>query len=289
MCRRHYGPTHSQLRTLRNEKWPGASGAASQGEDHAPGLSFPVANWRNAPGRHSGNSQADGREQERRRRELEADGKSNSQSSRSMPSTSGLIVLPMRFMSTATCMCRDGGIAPRIRQLQIACGLSSLNRAAAPSGPSRLSIKSETVLMSYFMLGMILHRWCMVNGAVDQWCAKLHGRCTSPDMAATRRSPGAKEANAALRKAVGEHLRAVREVLGLAQGEFGRRAGLATNTYNMIENGTKMPSVLTAIAICDAHGLTLDYVFRGDPSDLAPTIRRALDALHTARHQSPTG
>jgi DNA-binding XRE family transcriptional regulator len=108
-------------------------------------------------------------------------------------------------------------------------------------------------------------------------------------MAATRRSPDAKEANAALRKAVGEHLRAVREVLGLAQGEFGRRAGLATNTYNMIENGTKLPSVLTAIAICDAHGLTLDYVFRGDPSDLAPTIRRALDALHTARHQSPTG
>lgn len=86
-----------------------------------------------------------------------------------------------------------------------------------------------------------------------------------------------------LRKDVGQRLRVVREVLGLNQVEFGRRAGLAANTYNMIEGGTKLPSISVAIALCDAHGLTLDYIFRGDPSDLSAAVRRAIDALNVAR------
>jgi len=97
-----------------------------------------------------------------------------------------------------------------------------------------------------------------------------------------------RQAAAALRQSVGCNLRRVREVLGLAQGEFGRRAGLAINTYNMVENGEKLPSIMTAIALCDAHQLTLDYVFRGDTSDLPPRIRMAIDAIDIARATQPT-
>lgn len=88
-----------------------------------------------------------------------------------------------------------------------------------------------------------------------------------------------------MRREVGRRLRVVREVYGMNQAEFGRRAGLAANTYNMIELGSKLPSVFVAIALCDAHGLTLDYIFRGDPSDLSAPVRRAIEALSTARRE----
>lgn len=86
-----------------------------------------------------------------------------------------------------------------------------------------------------------------------------------------------------LRRAVGRHLRAIREVLGLGQAEFGRRAGLEPNTYNRIEKGHTLPSIFVAMALCDAHGLTLDYIYRGDPSDLSAPVRRALEATAVAR------
>lgn len=88
-----------------------------------------------------------------------------------------------------------------------------------------------------------------------------------------------------MRREVGQRLRVVREVYGMNQAEFGRRAHLAPNTYNMIELGSKLPSVFVAIALCDAHGLTLDYIYRGDPSDLSAPVRRAIEALSTARRE----
>jgi DNA-binding XRE family transcriptional regulator len=97
------------------------------------------------------------------------------------------------------------------------------------------------------------------------------------------------DASAVLRQSTGKNLRALRDVLGLAQKEFGSRAGLAPNTYNMIENGAKLPSVPVAIAICDAHGVTLDYIYRGDASDLAAPIRRALEAITIARSGNRDG
>lgn len=104
-------------------------------------------------------------------------------------------------------------------------------------------------------------------------------------MAKTRKTEDEKNRLDLMRKEVGRRLRVVREVYGLNQAEFGRRAGLASNTYNMIELGVKLPSVFVAIAICDAHGLTLDYIFRGDPSDLSAPVRRAIEALSTARRE----
>lgn len=74
-----------------------------------------------------------------------------------------------------------------------------------------------------------------------------------------------------------------REVLGLGQGEFGRRAGIAPNAYNMIELGERLPSVEVAIALCDAHGLTLEYIFRGDTGDLRHSLASAIEALSAAR------
>lgn len=74
--------------------------------------------------------------------------------------------------------------------------------------------------------------------------------------------------------AVAARLKASRLALGLNQTEFCKGAGIATNTYNQVETGRGRPSLETAMAICDAFGLTLDWIYRGDPSGLPYKIAR---------------
>lgn len=68
--------------------------------------------------------------------------------------------------------------------------------------------------------------------------------------------------------AVGARLALTREVFGLRQGEFGKRAGIRTNTYNMIEAGSNYPSISNAHALCDAYEIDFNWIFLGDPSNL---------------------
>ena len=80
-------------------------------------------------------------------------------------------------------------------------------------------------------------------------------------------------------EAIGRRLQLTRSVLGLAQNALCQRAGIATNTYNQYERGTNRPSVENAILLCEAFDLTLDWIYRGDPSglryDTADKIRTA--------------
>ncbi len=92
------------------------------------------------------------------------------------------------------------------------------------------------------------------------------------------------EARERLKRDVGERLRLVRRVLDLGQGEFAQRAGIATNTYNQIELGIKLPSIETAIAFCDAYRISLDWIFRGEPGDMSVRLWDGIKALRTARH-----
>jgi transcriptional regulator with XRE-family HTH domain len=94
------------------------------------------------------------------------------------------------------------------------------------------------------------------------------------------------EQKARFRREIGLRLRTAREIIGLGQGEFAKRAGLSASAYNQIELGETKPSVENAIAIRNAHGLTLDYIYCGDTGDLAPQLRRALEALLIAREHN---
>jgi DNA-binding XRE family transcriptional regulator len=94
------------------------------------------------------------------------------------------------------------------------------------------------------------------------------------------------EEKAGFRREIGERLRVVREIKQMAQGEFAKRAGLTPSAYNQIELGETMPRIESAIALRNAHGLTLDYIYCGDPGDLEPSLRRAIEALRLARNES---
>jgi transcriptional regulator with XRE-family HTH domain len=82
---------------------------------------------------------------------------------------------------------------------------------------------------------------------------------------------------------IAQRLTLARQATGLAQGEYAARAGVAFNTYNQYENAKKRPSIENAILLCQTHKLTLDWIYRGDPSSLPYALADAIKALRAAR------
>lgn len=77
--------------------------------------------------------------------------------------------------------------------------------------------------------------------------------------------------------AIGRRLQLSRAALGVSQSEFADRCEIARNTYNQYEKGVNKPPVEAALKMRELYGLTLDWIYAGDPStlrhDLADKIR----------------
>lgn len=82
---------------------------------------------------------------------------------------------------------------------------------------------------------------------------------------------------------IGERLRVTREAEGLLQNEFADRAGLAYNTYNQYEQGWTRPKIENAIRLCETYKLTLDWIYRGDPSGLRYKLAEAIKSIRQLR------
>lgn len=87
---------------------------------------------------------------------------------------------------------------------------------------------------------------------------------------------------------VARRLARTRQALGIKnQQEFGRRAGLSQPKYNQYETGKRMLTLEAALALCDAYNLSLDWLYRGDPSSLpyklATELARDLSARTTSK------
>lgn len=82
-------------------------------------------------------------------------------------------------------------------------------------------------------------------------------------------------------------LRLTREAFGLDQTMFAGRAGVASNTYNQYETGKNVPSLEVAHKLCDSWKLTLDWIYRGDPSSLRHETAHAIDAMRQLRTIAP--
>jgi transcriptional regulator with XRE-family HTH domain len=77
---------------------------------------------------------------------------------------------------------------------------------------------------------------------------------------------------------VGRRLALTREILGLTQKEFAESAGMILSRYNLREAG-KIPLPLRGgIRLCDARGLTLDWLYRGKVQGLPIWLAVALTA-----------
>jgi transcriptional regulator with XRE-family HTH domain len=62
---------------------------------------------------------------------------------------------------------------------------------------------------------------------------------------------------------VARRLALTREILGLTEKEFAERAGVLLGRYHQWESGSIPISLSSAMALCAAHGVTLDWLYRG--------------------------
>ena len=79
--------------------------------------------------------------------------------------------------------------------------------------------------------------------------------------------------------AIAERLRLTRAALDYeSQAEFALKAGIQPNTYNQYEQAKGRPSLDNALNLCATYGLTLDWIFRGDPGGLPLRIASVIQA-----------
>lgn len=88
-------------------------------------------------------------------------------------------------------------------------------------------------------------------------------------------------------KDVARRLRLTRLALRIAdQRDFGEPVGISQSLYNRFETGTRLLTLQAALKLCHGYDLTLDWLYRGDPSGLpyklAETIR---DTRKAKQHQ----
>jgi len=75
---------------------------------------------------------------------------------------------------------------------------------------------------------------------------------------------------------IARRLIATRRALGLTQAELCRRSGVQQSTYNQFEKAINIISPKQAVRLCEALGLTLDWIYLGDPGALPPKLVQAL-------------
>ena len=79
----------------------------------------------------------------------------------------------------------------------------------------------------------------------------------------------------ASRKQVAERLKIARDALGMTQVKFADLAGVSPQAYNNWERGRQRPDLDQAIALCRAHGVTLDWIYRGTLAGLRYEVHDA--------------
>jgi transcriptional regulator with XRE-family HTH domain len=83
---------------------------------------------------------------------------------------------------------------------------------------------------------------------------------------------------------MGRRLELTRIALGLTAGAFANRAGVAKSTYSNYTSGTRAPELDQALKLCEAYELTLDWIYRGDPSGLKYGLAEKINKLRRERN-----
>jgi transcriptional regulator with XRE-family HTH domain len=77
---------------------------------------------------------------------------------------------------------------------------------------------------------------------------------------------------------IGRRLRLTRQAMGIEnQVDFGREAGLSQPHYNLFETGSRPLTLQAALKLCDRYNLTLDWLYRGDPSGLPYKLAKEIN------------
>ena len=87
------------------------------------------------------------------------------------------------------------------------------------------------------------------------------------------------------KKAIGIRLELTRLALGMKPGDFASRAGIAKSTYSNYASGAREPDLALALKLCNTYELTLDWIYRGDPSGLKYALANKINKLRQERNR----
>lgn len=85
-----------------------------------------------------------------------------------------------------------------------------------------------------------------------------------------------------LKKDVGRRLALARRAFGINQQEFGAGGGMSQPQYNQAETGKRLLTLPYALTLCRIYGLTLDWIYRGDPSGLQHRLAEKIRLLRNS-------
>lgn len=77
-------------------------------------------------------------------------------------------------------------------------------------------------------------------------------------------------------RAIGARLRAARLALGLTQKDLYEPLGVKAATWNHWESGKRMPDPLVMAKLKEMYGITLDWIYSGDPSALPFSLAKVV-------------
>jgi DNA-binding XRE family transcriptional regulator len=180
------------------------------------------------------------------------------------PKTTGLTSSPLASKASLIKKKRSCEIFPRLSQLLTAGDPTLATTAVAPV-PPKASITSPT------------------DDSIPQ-CSSRNVNLSSLHKtrveytARELRSLGMAESN----RSLATRLRVTREALGVIPAEVCKRLGIGANAWSQYETGARRITLEVAIRFCDEYGVSLDWIYRADPSKLPHELRIKIRATEAA-------
>jgi transcriptional regulator with XRE-family HTH domain len=78
---------------------------------------------------------------------------------------------------------------------------------------------------------------------------------------------------------VAQRLLWTRRALGMPQNKFATSAGISPTAYNQWETGQTFPPADAAIKLCEAHDLSLDWIYRAKMGALPAALADAIKGM----------
>ena len=171
------------------------------------------------------------------------------------PKTEGAASLPKPASASLTIIKLPCAIRPRLTQLLTAGAVTPVSDATAALPPNAFTTSSTEYNIALN---------CSRNVNKSSVHALAIEKSLPVRLTRHMRQPT---------KVLAKRLETTRKALGISAADLCKRVGIKPNRWSQYESGERRITEAVAIAICDEFDLTLDWIYRGDPSHLPHVLR----------------
>src|SRR6266705_551879 len=149
----------------------------------------------------------------------------------------------------------SGGISPRVLQLMTADAPTPVTPAVLV-GPPRASITASTDLIIPAFSSQSVKMSSLHTSAVEKFLHVAFNKAMAETL-----------------KSLAFRLKTTREALDLSAADLCRQINCKPNRWSQYEGGERKITLEVANALCDEFGLSLDWIYRGNPAMLPHALR----------------